>query len=148
VTNSSGLLMHPSLCMAMVRGEFGSRKRCFHKLTECRLGQNSRFRNDATCSLRDHESCLCRDSAVCVKTLLKVLLLIGHIGRDKDYQTLNMNYAVNVFKFATIIKMFPESVKPYVAMSCHDYVSSSLIQDRCTHAIQPSITSPAGNGVH
>ena len=37
-------------------------------------------------------------------------------GRDRDYQTLNLNFAVNVVKFATIISMFPKPLKPYVAM--------------------------------
>jgi cytochrome P450 len=35
--------------------------------------------------------------------------------RDRDYQTLNLNFAVNVVKFATIISMFPKPLKPIVA---------------------------------
>jgi hypothetical protein len=36
---------------------------------ERRLGQSSRCRNDSTCDLRDLESCVCWDSAVCVNSL-------------------------------------------------------------------------------
>ncbi|KAI9464594.1 cytochrome P450 [Lactarius psammicola] len=35
--------------------------------------------------------------------------------RDRDYQNLNLNFAVNLFKSATIISMFPKSLKPIVA---------------------------------
>ncbi|KAH8996773.1 cytochrome P450 [Lactarius akahatsu] len=35
--------------------------------------------------------------------------------RNQDYLTLNLNYAVNVMKFATIIGMFPKPLKPIVA---------------------------------
>ncbi|KAH9006342.1 cytochrome P450 [Lactarius hatsudake] len=35
--------------------------------------------------------------------------------RNQDYLTLNLNYAVNVMKFATIIGMFPKPLKPVVA---------------------------------
>ena len=44
------------------------------------------------------------------------------IGRNRDYQTLNLNFAVNVIKYATIISMFPNPLKPYVTMSCHESV--------------------------
>ncbi|KAI9434726.1 cytochrome P450 [Lactarius indigo] len=35
--------------------------------------------------------------------------------RNQDYLTLNLNFAVNVMKFATIIGMFPKPLKPIVA---------------------------------
>ncbi|KAH9025148.1 cytochrome P450 [Lactarius hengduanensis] len=35
--------------------------------------------------------------------------------RNQDYLTLNLNFAVNVTKFATIIGMFPKPLKPIVA---------------------------------
>ena len=70
------------------------------------------------------------------------------IGRDRDYQALNLNLAVNVIKFATIISMFPKPLKPYVVMSCFKSVPLNLSQGRCTRAIQPSIANPTGNGIH
>ncbi len=78
-----------------------------------------------------------------VKTLLRVLLLIAHIGQDKDYLNLNLNYAVNVFKFALIIKMFPELLKPYVAISCHLYVSSPSLRG-LFHARYPTFHRKSG----
>jgi len=35
--------------------------------------------------------------------------------RNQDYLTLNLNYAINVVKFALIISMFPKPLKPIVA---------------------------------
>jgi len=35
--------------------------------------------------------------------------------RDKDYQTLNLNYTINVVKVATILRMFPGPLKPIVS---------------------------------
>ncbi|KAF8274996.1 cytochrome P450 [Lactarius quietus] len=35
--------------------------------------------------------------------------------RNQDYLNLNLNFAVNVMKFATIISVFPKSLKPFVA---------------------------------
>ncbi|KAH9169609.1 cytochrome P450 [Lactarius sanguifluus] len=34
--------------------------------------------------------------------------------RDRDYQALNLNFAINVMKFATIIRLFPDFLKPLV----------------------------------
>ncbi len=53
----------------MVRGKFVVKKVILYSHVERRLGQSSRDGNDATCGLCDHESCVCRVSAVCVKTL-------------------------------------------------------------------------------
>ena len=38
-------------------------------------------------------------------------------GRDYDYQTLNLSFAINVVKFGLIIGMFPEPLKPFVVLS-------------------------------
>jgi len=35
-------------------------------------------------------------------------------GRDPDYQTLNLTFAVNVIKYATLISLFPKPFKPCV----------------------------------
>ncbi|KAI0002413.1 cytochrome P450 [Russula compacta] len=35
--------------------------------------------------------------------------------RDRDYQALNLNFAINVMKFAAILRMFPERLKPVIA---------------------------------
>ncbi|KAH9070836.1 cytochrome P450 [Lactarius deliciosus] len=34
--------------------------------------------------------------------------------RDRDYQALNLNFAINVMKFATILRFFPDFLKPLV----------------------------------
>ena len=39
-------------------------------------------------------------------------------GRDRDYQTLNSDFAINVIKYATIISIFPKPLKPYVVVVC------------------------------
>ena len=70
------------------------------------------------------------------------------IGRDRGYQTLNLNFAVNVIKFATIIGMFPKPLKPYVVIPRLDTVSLNWSQDRCTRVIKPSIANSTGNGIH
>jgi hypothetical protein len=44
-------------------------------------------------------------------------------GRDYDYQTLNLTFAINVVKFGLIIGMFPKPLKPcvvpYIRVPCH-----------------------------
>ena len=57
------------------------------------------------------------------------------IGRDKDYQTVNLTFTINVSKFAAIISMFPRPLKPCVATSYDEPVSLSWCQGRCTRAI-------------
>jgi len=37
------------------------------------------------------------------------------VGRNLDYQDLNLTFAINVVKFATIIRFFPKPLKPIVA---------------------------------
>ena len=36
------------------------------------------------------------------------------LGRNHDYQSLNLSFAVNVVIFSTIISWFPKPLKPYV----------------------------------
>jgi len=132
--------MLPSPCMVMVRGELVVKKVIPYSHVERRLGQSSRDRNNATCGLRDHESCVCWVSAVCVKTLRSFHSININqclIGQNQGYLNLNLNFAINVMKFATIIGMFPKPLKPYVAISSgsHESVLLSWSQDRCTRAI-------------
>ncbi|KAF8271105.1 hypothetical protein EI94DRAFT_635637 [Lactarius quietus] len=43
-------------------------------------------------------------------------VFVGHpLCRDQDYLNLNLNFAISVIKFATIISMFPKPLKPIVA---------------------------------
>ena len=53
---------------------------------------------------------------------LRVLTLFP--GRDYDYQTLNLTFAVNVVKFGLIIGMFPRPLKPcvvpFIQYPCQD----------------------------
>ena len=85
------------------------------------MGQSSRGRNDSTSDLRDHESCVCRDSVMYVGSPIlpsdKYPLLTSLIGRNQEYLNLNLNFAVNAVKFAIIIGMFPKLLKGYVVMS-------------------------------
>ena len=49
------------------------------------------------------------------------VLIFFFSGRDYDYQTLNLTFAVNVIKFGMIIGMFPRPLKPFVLLySCQD----------------------------
>lgn len=43
------------------------------------------------------------------------------IGRNQDYLTLNLTFAINVMKLATIISIFPNTLKPYVVMACLEF---------------------------
>ena len=49
-----------------------------------------------------------------VLRLLQRHVLIFFSGRDYDYQTLNLTFAVNLIKFGLIISMFPKPLKPCV----------------------------------
>ncbi|KAH8996736.1 hypothetical protein EDB92DRAFT_1841625 [Lactarius akahatsu] len=55
-----------------------------------RVGKYARSRNDATSDLSCYKS---------------VFVGAPLVGRNRDYQTLNLNFAVNVLKFATIIRL-------------------------------------------
>ncbi|KAI9465946.1 cytochrome P450 [Lactarius psammicola] len=50
---------------------------------------------------------------VCATT--NCVLVGSPLCRNQDYLTLNLNFATNVMKFATIIRMFPKPLKPIVA---------------------------------
>ncbi len=52
----------------------------------------------------------------------KALLMSIPIGRDRDYLNLNLDFSINIIKFAAIISIFPKSLKPYVATSYHNCV--------------------------
>jgi cytochrome P450 len=56
--------------------------------------------------------------------------------RDRDYQTLNLNFAVNVVKSATIISMFPKPLKPIVARTLSN-LPSQIRQE--TEFIRPMV---------
>jgi hypothetical protein len=124
--NSSGPSMLPSPCVVMVRDKFVV-KADVPKLVERRMGQSSDYKNDSACDLCDLESCVCWDSAVCVKSLQSFhstnTVNRCLIGRDQEYQTLNLTYAVNIIKIAMIISIFPKPLKPYVVLSCPKSVS-------------------------
>ena len=82
------------------------------------MGQSSRGRNDSTGDLRDHKSRICGSSVVYgVRSCHPIDILTSLIGRNQEYLELNLNFAVNVVKFAMIIGMVPKPLKSYVAMS-------------------------------
>ena len=82
------------------------------------MGQSSRGRNDSTSDLRDHKSCICGGSVMYgVRSCHPIDILTSLIGRNQEYLELNLNFAVNVVKFAMIIGMVPKPLKSYVAMS-------------------------------
>jgi hypothetical protein len=89
---------------------------------EYRLGQSSRHGNYATCGLCDRKSCVCGGSAVYVRSLPYDQYCLSQclIGRNQEYLNLNLNFALNVIKNATILNMFPELLRPYVTTSCHE----------------------------
>jgi len=49
-----------------------------------------------------------------LRLLQHPVLIFFFSGRDYDYQTLNLTFAVNVVKFGLIIGMFPKPFKPCV----------------------------------
>ena len=118
--NSSRLLRPPSLRVVMVRDRL-----VFHDVIPCihvehRLGQSSCRRNYATSGLCDLKSRVCGGPAVYVRPTRSILSLNQClIGRDQDYLSLNLNFTLNVIKNATILRMFPRPLRPYVATSCH-----------------------------
>ena len=52
-----------------------------------------------------------------VRSCHPIDILTSLIGRNQEYLELNLNFAVNVVKFAMIIGMVPKPLKSYVAMS-------------------------------
>ena len=49
-------------------------------------------------------------------------MLISLIGRDQDYQNLNVTFTISLIKTATMISLFPKALKPYVVMFCDESV--------------------------
>src|SRR5579863_7191198 len=41
------------------------------------------------------------------------------LGRNRDYQDLNLTFAVNVVKYGTVISFFPKPLKPCVVISIY-----------------------------
>ena len=92
------------------------------------MGQGSDSREPSTCNLSCHESYLCWSSSMFVfhflvlrSLQLRVLTLFP--GRDYDYQTLNLTFAVNVVRFGLIFGMFPRPMKlcvvPFIHVEIH-----------------------------
>jgi hypothetical protein len=83
------------------------------------MGQGPHFRKPSTCSLPCYESYFCWSSSmfVFIFWFYDRFVLIFFPGRDYDYQTLNLSFAVNVVKFGLIIGMFPKPLKPCVVPS-------------------------------
>jgi hypothetical protein len=75
-----------------------------------RLGQGSPSRNRSTSDLseflyvRNHFSVL-------LLGLLRLPLLIFCPGRDRDYQNLNLGFAINVVILGAIVSWFPKPLK-------------------------------------
>ena len=89
---------------------------------EYRMGQCLHSRGPPACSLPCHESYFRRSSSMFVFNYLVLRslqrpVLILFSGRDYDYQTLNLTFAVNVVKFGLIIRIFPKILKPCVVPS-------------------------------
>ena len=84
------------------------------------MDQGSHFRDPSTSNLPCHESYFCWSSFMFVFHFLVLRACVDIFsGRDYDYQTLNLTFAVNVVKFGLIISMFPRPLKPCVAPSIH-----------------------------
>ena len=123
--NSSGFSMLPSPCVVMVRDKLGSQDLilCIH---EMQIG--SKFLSEILFNER-----FVRPQIVCLWGLRyvreispiqsKLSVNPFFIGRNEDYLDLNLNFTTNVIKTAIILRMFPKSLRPYAATSCHQSVS-------------------------
>ncbi|KAH8976597.1 cytochrome P450 [Lactarius hatsudake] len=65
-----------------------------------------------------------------LKTMQRVICRVTNrvfvgapLCRDRDYQALNLNLAINVMKFATILRLFPDFLKPLVTRTISDLPS-------------------------
>ena len=94
--------------------------------TVCRVDNGQYSRNNATRNLPRLESYLCRSSSMSViifqfyrtSTIPSAACAEFFFpGRDRDYQTLNINFAANVVKFGMIISFFPKPLKSCVLTS-------------------------------
>ena len=85
------------------------------------MGQGPDSRDHSTSDLSRHESYFRRCSSVFVIVFLFYDpfngLMVFFPGRDYDYQTLNLTFAVNVIKFGLIIGLFPRPLKPCAVSS-------------------------------
>ena len=97
---------------------------------ECRMGEGAYHGGASTSSLQCHQSCFCRGSSlsVIVVTALWFVrsVLTLFLGRNRDYQDLNLTFAINVIKSGIIINMFPEPLKPCVVVPVYVPMSLSL----------------------
>ena len=82
------------------------------------MGQGPYPRDPSTRDLSHHESYFCRRSSMFVTALRLSVprslwwpVLIFSPGRDYDYQTLNLTFAVNVVKYGLIISLFPKPLR-------------------------------------
>ena len=101
---------------------------------ERRMGQGTHSRDHSTRGLPRHESYFRRRSSMFVTALrLSVLrflrwpVMIFSPGRDYDYQTLNLTFAINVMKFGLIIGLFPKPLKPCVVSPIRLALSLNLL---------------------
>jgi hypothetical protein len=105
----------------MVRGKVLAEKAIGY--TACRVGKGPHPRDPATRDLPHHKPYLCRGSSMFVifsRSLIPSVVCADFLsGRDYDYQTLNLSFAVNVMKFGIIIGLFPKPLKPCVLTSTH-----------------------------
>ena len=101
---------------------------------ERRVGQDPHSRDRSTRGLPRHESYFRRRSSMFVTALrlsalrsLQSPVLIFFPGRDYDYQTLNLTFAINVMKFGLIIGLFPKPLKPCVVSPIRLPLSLNLL---------------------
>jgi hypothetical protein len=66
---------------------------------------------------------VCRQSLILSSVQL---VLIFFLGRNPDYHKLNLTFAINVLKCATIISFFPATLKPCVVVPVYVPISLSL----------------------
>ena len=80
-----------------------------------------------------------------VLRFLRWPVMIFSPGRDYDYQTLNLTFAINVMKFGLIIGLFPKPLKPCVVSPIRLALSLNLLKYRFTHVIEPSLPDSTTN---
>jgi len=97
------------------------------------VGEGAYHGDASTSDLQCHKSCFCRCSSLSVIVVIALWfvrsVLTLFLGRNRDYQHLNLTFAVNVIKYGTIINMFPKPLKPCVVVPIYILLSRSL---RCT----------------
>ena len=85
------------------------------------MGEGAYHGDASTSDLQCHKSCFCRCSSLSVIVVIALWLvrsvLTLFLGRNRDYQHLNLTFAVNVIKYGTIINMFPKPLKPCVVVA-------------------------------